>query len=104
MVASVLDFPERGSSMATLESHVEALIAELTRMQAPGSAQIPDKEGFSFPGQIAVFDDRFIITTREMERLIELSSRELKRRDPVLSSTHTEKKWNWMVRSAFAQR
>lgn len=87
--------------MATLESHVEALIAELTRIQAPGSVPEPDEEGFSFPGQIAVGDDRFIMTTREMERLIELSSRELKRSDPVLSRSHTDKEWNWMVRGAF---
>lgn len=70
--------------MATLESHVEALIAELTRIQAPGTVPGPDKAGFSFPGQIAVGNNRFIMTTREMERLIELSSRELKRSDPVL--------------------
>ena len=87
--------------MTTLESHVEALIAELTRMQVPGSAPDPDEEGFSFPGQIAVGDNRFITTTREMERLIELSSRELKRRDPVISRTHTDWEWNGMVRRAF---
>ncbi|GLK76117.1 hypothetical protein GCM10008171_13710 [Methylopila jiangsuensis] len=87
--------------MATLESHVEALITELTRVQASGSIPDPDEEGFSFPGQIAVGNDRFLMTTREMERLIELSSRELKRSDPVLSRTHTDKEWNWMVRSAF---
>lgn len=87
--------------MATLESHVEALVAELTRIQAPGSVPGPDEEEFSFPGQIAVGNDRFIMTTREMERLIEVTSRELKRSDPVLSRSHTDKEWNWMVRGAF---
>ncbi|WP_157070145.1 hypothetical protein [Aureimonas frigidaquae] len=87
--------------MATLESYVDALIAELIRVQAPGSIPDPDEEGFSLPGQIAVGNDRFIMTTQEMERLIELSSRELKRSDPVLSRTHTDKEWNWMVRGAF---
>lgn len=38
--------------MATLESYVEALIAELTRIQAPGTVPGPDKEGFSFPGKL----------------------------------------------------
>jgi hypothetical protein len=87
--------------MATLESYVEALIAELTRIQDPGTVPGPDKEGFSFPGQIAVGNDRFITTTREMERLIELSSRELKRSDPVLSRSHTDREWNRIVRGAF---
>lgn len=87
--------------MATLESHVNALISELTRVQTPGSIPGPDEEGFSFPGQIAVGNDRFIVTTPEMERLIKLASRELKRSDPVLSRTHTDKEWNRMVRRAF---
>lgn len=87
--------------MATLKSYVEALIAELTRVQALGSVPGPGEEVFSFPGQIAVGDDRFIATTQEMERLIELSSQELKRSDPVLSRIHTDKEWNWMVRGAF---
>lgn len=87
--------------MAALETHIETLIVELTRVQAPGSMPDPDEEGFSFPGQIAVGNDHYIVTTREMERLIELSSQELKRSDPVLSRTHTDKEWNWMVRSAF---
>lgn len=87
--------------MATLESYVESLLDELIRMQSPDIALPPNEEDFFIPGQIAVGNDQFIITTREMERLIELFSRELQRSDPVLSRTHTDKEWNWMVRGAF---
>lgn len=86
--------------MMKLESHVEALIAELTRVQAHGSIPGPDEKQFWIPGQIAVGDNRFIMTTREMERLIVLFAQELKRSDPVLCRTHTDKEWKSMVRRA----
>ncbi|HEV7434867.1 MAG TPA: hypothetical protein VGO22_08365 [Pseudorhizobium sp.] len=87
--------------MATLETYVEALISELTRVQALESILEPDEEGFSFPGQIVAGVDSFIMTTREMERLIELSAQELKLSDPALSRIHTDREWSWMVRGAF---
>ncbi|SEM19113.1 hypothetical protein [Xaviernesmea oryzae] len=87
--------------MSGLTSYVEALIAEITRVQALDFMSDIDEGEFSFPGQIAAGDDRFIMTTREMERLIELSARELKRSNLLISRIHTDREWIWMVRSAF---
>jgi hypothetical protein len=101
MLSSMLAMLGKGSFMASLESHVEALIAELTRVQAPGTALKPDEKGFWIPGQIAAGNGRFIMTTRETERLIELASRKLQSSHPILSHSHTDKEWSSIVRSAF---
>lgn len=75
------------------------LITELVRVQAPGA--LPEKTGMMFPGQISVGDNRFIMTSSEMERLIKLAAQELRQEDPALARTHTVKEWAWQVRSAF---
>lgn len=75
------------------------LITELVRVQAPGV--LPEKSGMMFPGQIAVGDNRFIVTSSELERLITLAAQELRQEDPALARTHTVKEWAWQVRSAF---
>jgi hypothetical protein len=87
--------------MDSLEDTVKALIAELTSVQVRGYLPENDENGFSIPGQIIAGNDLFITTSPEMERLIEVVARELKRRDGTLARTHTDQEWRWIVRGAF---
>lgn len=87
--------------MASVEAMTKDLIAELARIQIPGSIPEKDGESFAIPGQIAAGEDRYILTSREMERLLESIARELKRHDGQLAQSHTDKEWNWLVRGTF---
>ncbi|MBX4884816.1 hypothetical protein HJA90_14655 [Rhizobium bangladeshense] len=87
--------------MATLDTLLTDLIAEVTRIQAPDALSSKDGDSFSMPGLIATGDGRSIATSREMERLIEAVAQELKGSDPSISQRYTDKEWNWLVRGTF---
>jgi hypothetical protein len=84
--------------VATVEELTKDLIAELVRIQVPGSIPERDVESFAIPGQIAAGEDRFILTSREMERPMEGIAQELKRQDAQLARSHIDNEWNWQVR------
>lgn len=87
--------------MTSLKALSEEMIAEVSRMQ--GSEALPEKDGdsFSMPGIIGTGDGRQIMTSREMERLMAAIAEELRKLDPALAHSHTEKEWNWLVRGTF---
>lgn len=77
-----------------------ALIIELVRQQASDHPFDGDGGGTFAPGQIAVGQDRFLMTSREMERLIDRTAKALKARDPSLARATSDKEWTWSVRTA----
>jgi hypothetical protein len=87
--------------MPTLDTLATDLILEFSRIQAPNTLPEKDGDSFAMPGLIAAGDGKPIITSQEMEQLIQGVAQELKRSEPSVSTRHTDKEWNWLVRGTF---
>ncbi|RWM29781.1 hypothetical protein [Mesorhizobium sp.] len=87
--------------MATIIEHAKKLIVELKRIQSPGVMPERIDGKVALPSFISAGDDRSILLSREMDRLLNLIARDFKNSDPVLCRSHTDQEWNREVRRAF---
>lgn len=87
--------------MPTLQSVVEDIVKELTRIQELAVSAITKDDDFPFPRMIATGDGGSLVVSKKLDQLIGNFATQLRERQKQLLVTYTDAEWNDAVRRAF---